>query len=162
MPWQRVNPEIDEKMRGLCCNPYPNHPKGCPNFGKKEACPPKYPIIQELIDLSPESPVYIIWTSFDIGAHVNRMRELHPKWTERQLYCCLYWQPRARKALKREVSVFLKEHPDMFIVVTPEGAGVNITATMAKVGVQLEWPPKNVTYQVVMAGRKDDKHAKVG
>ena len=39
----------------------------------------------------------------------------------------------------------------MSIVKTPEGAGINITDTMKRVGIELEWPPTTKTYQIVLA-----------
>jgi hypothetical protein len=54
--------------------------------------------------------------------------------------------------LLKEVHSFQREHPEMLVLDTPEAAGVNITATMKSIGIDLEWPPKTVTYQVVVAG----------
>jgi hypothetical protein len=34
----------------------------------------------------------------------------------------------------------------------PEAMGVDITSTMSSIGIELEWPPKNITYQVSIAG----------
>jgi hypothetical protein len=31
--------------------------------------------------------------------------------------------------------------------------GVNVTATMDNAGIMLEWPPKNVAYQIALAGK---------
>jgi hypothetical protein len=78
--------------------------------------------------------------------------EYEPKWTDRQLKCCLYWQPKARKALKNEIEAFLGQHPGLRVIMTPEAAGVHITATMDYLDIKLEWPPKHWTYQVVLAG----------
>lgn len=43
---------IDRSVRHLCYRPYPNHSKGCPNYNKKEGCPPKSPMIDEILNLS--------------------------------------------------------------------------------------------------------------
>ena len=150
--WQQVKPVVDSGMAALCRRPYPLHPKGCPNWGKKAGCPPKCKPIGELLDL--KAPVWAIWTQFNLHDHMVRMQEKHPGWSERQLKCCLYWQPRARRNLHDELIRFIMEvHPDA-IVTTPEASGVNLTETMKQVGVQLEWPPENWTYQVVLAGKK--------
>ena len=79
---------IDLKVRGLCGRPYPGHPKGCPNVNHKKGCPPSAPLLPDVFDLS--RPVWIIINRFDLGAHVERMRTLHPDWSTRQLTCCLY------------------------------------------------------------------------
>lgn len=141
---------IDYTVRGLCSHPYPNHLHGCPNYGKKPGCPPQCRKIENVLNL--KKPVYAIWNKFNLADHVARMKDLHPFWSWRQLVCCLYWQPRARKQLKANLILFKRQHPDLIIVPNPEGAGVNVTATMARIGIHLQWPPKTTTYQVALAG----------
>lgn len=150
MPWAQVEPVIDLKMPGLCRHPYPNHPKGCPNWAKKEGCPPSAVPIGKLIDLNRE--VWAIWNKFDLGSHVSKMREKHPEWTDRQLKCCLYWQPRARIALLSEVSRFDVEHWGYRFVRCPEASGVVLTPTMRQAGIELEWPPEKWAFQIILAG----------
>jgi hypothetical protein len=36
----------------------------------------------------------------------------------------------------------------------PEALGLNVTATMRMIGIDLEWPPREFTYQVALAGAK--------
>ena len=148
----QVEPVIDNKMRGICTKAYPNHPKGCPNFGKKAGCPPESPQIDELIRTDHPMPVYAIFNRFDFRGHCERMKEKHPEWSQRQVECCLYWQGTARKVLKDKIKAFMWKFPHWDIVACPEGAGVNITETMKNVGIELEWPPVNYTYQIVLAG----------
>ena len=138
---------IDQKMRGLCRRPYPLHPKGCPNFAHNEGCPPSRP----LWNLQP--PFYAVVNEFDLGAHVARMRELHPGWSQRQLECCLYWQGGARKILKDEIQRFRRDHGSLIVDTCPEAAGVNVTETLALAGIELEWPPVAIVRQVAIAGR---------
>lgn len=145
----RVFPVVEPRFQQMCRFPYSGHPKGCPNFGKKIGCPPQ-PLLEKVIDLSSE--VWMIINRFDIGSHAARMRKLHPAWTDAQAYCCLYWQPRARAELGRKVDRFLHYHPGFSIVYCPEAYGVNVTATAASVGVNLEWPPKHEACQIVLAG----------
>lgn len=80
------------------------------------------------------------------------MREKHPQWSKRQIECCLYWQPKAKKELKGQVKMFLSDRPDKVVVWIPERTGVNVTATMKSIGIELQWPPVTKTYQVVIAG----------
>ena len=149
--FELVNPVIDFSVRGLCCKPYHNHRKGCPNWDKKKGCPPKLLTIDRILDL--EKPTYIIYNRYNFLEHTNKMRKLHPDWTDRQVECCLYWQGTARKQLRAEIKRFLVEHRDYYVESCPEGAGVNITETMKQVEVELEWPPKRYSYQVVLAGQ---------
>lgn len=152
MPYQIVNPTIDYSMRGLCTKPYHGHKKGCPNFNKKAGCSPKVGFFDKTYDLT--KPVYVIWNEFDLGTHVANLKSKYPNWSDYQLKCCLYWQPKARKSLLEEIKRFKKEFPDYSITTCPEAEGVNITDTMKSVGIVLEWPPQTKTYQVALAGIK--------
>ena len=151
----KVNPVIAYRTcRTLCVKEYYNHKKGCPNYGKKESCPPNTLPFNEVYDLS--KPVYAIWNVFDFKSHVKRMEVNHPTWSKRQIECCLYWQRTARKQLKEQIRAF-KRRPfgEMYnITQCPEGMGVLVTNTMRQVGVVLEWPPENFTHQVAFAGIK--------
>lgn len=155
MPYKMVVPTVNLGVRGLCIKPYPGHRKGCPNFGKKKACPPQAPPIIKVLDFA--KPIYAIWNVFDFKTHCQRMYELHPAWSRRQVECCLYWQPKARKQLRSEIKEFCKCVSGQTVLACPEAAGVNITATMASIGQKLQWPPETVTYQVVIAGVKKNR-----
>ena len=124
MQWKIVKPVVQPEMRKLCRHPYPNHPKGCPNFNKKDGCPPSIPLIDKTMDLNRE--VYAVWNEYPFGEHVEKMRKKHPDWSGRQLACCLYWQGTARKALCNE----LVTH------------------------IELEWPPEKTAYQIVLVGKR--------
>jgi predicted metal-binding protein len=148
----QIKPVIEYSVRGLCVRPYQGHLKGCPNFGKKKGCPPGALKFDEVYDLS--KPVFAIINKFDFLDHTNKMRRLHPGWTERQVRCCLYWQTTARNQLLHFIRQFKNFHSGYSIETCPEAMGVNITATMANVDVMLEWPPETVTYQIALAGVK--------
>ena len=145
-----VKPVSRPRIRGLCRKPYPGHPRGCPNWGKRDTCPPRRPLLLDLLDLS--KPVYCIFNTFDLGCHVAKMRRRHPDWSDRKLRCCLYWQGTARKQLRERAAAFLQARPECIVIYVPEATGVNVTATMASIGIQLQWPPRTVTYQVALAG----------
>ena len=158
MPYAQVVPVVDPKVRDMCALPYPNHPKGCPNFRKRATCPPTIPMLAEVFDLV--YPMIAIWEPFDFGGHVERMRVAHPDWSQRQLECCLYWQGTARAALNITIHEFLYGYartakpsaPPLFVTTCPEAMGVNVTETMKSLGVVLEWPPKKFTHHVALAG----------
>lgn len=156
MNWQLVKPVFltEVSSRDLCRLEYPNHPNGCPNYGKKISCPP---IASHLYMLINSSPIYIIWNVFLFGQHVQRMKLRHPEWSERQARCCLYWQGTARKQLRIEINNFLSVHHNMYVVQCPEASGVNVTETMANINKFLEWPPETIAYQVVLAGRRHNE-----
>ena len=153
MPFKLVKPVIDLNVRRVCTRPYHGHSHGCPNYGKKKSCPPQVPALDHILIL--DRPIWAVWNAFDFAGHVGRMRNKHPKWSERQLACCLYWQRGARNKLATEVKKFFSEtkHWAMQRVLDcPEATGVNVTATMKAIGIELEWPPKKVAYQIALVG----------
>lgn len=151
----QVHPIIEHSVRGLCVKPYYNHPKGCPNFNKKNGCPPSAKYFENVYDLS--KPVYAICNIFQFKKHIEKMKVNQPTWSEHQLKCVLYWQGSARKNLKNHIIKFMKENRGYSVETCPEAMGVNLTETMKNAGIILEWPPVNVTYQIALAGikRKD-------
>lgn len=146
-----VKPVIIRPVHSLCLRPYLNHKNGCPNYGKKKGCPPGVPMFDSFYDLS--KPIYAIYNKFYFKLHVDRMRERHPTWSQRQMECCLYWQGTARKKLKERINEFKFLADERYIVNTvPEAMGVNVTETMKRMGIELEWPPVYMAYQIAMAG----------
>lgn len=145
---------IDYSVRDLCYRPYPNHPKGCPNYGKRGFCPPKCPQIEDWFDIL--EGFWVVWIIFDFATHRRNMRRKHPDWSQRQIDCCLYWQGTANKMLREEVAdmeYYLEGRGgDWHVTFCPEAMGVNVTATMKNLGVKLEWPPETVVYKVAIIG----------
>ena len=148
----RVSPRIDPRVRALCVRPYPLHPRGCPNVGKCDRCPPIAPLFGDAFDL--ERPVYAVVNDFDLAGHVTRMRERNPAWSDRQLRCVLYWQSKARKQLASRIDRTLASSSCMGYSMTwcPEGMGVDVTTTLSEVGIDLEWPPIQIVRQVALLG----------
>lgn len=147
----KIEPILDYSVRGLCKSPYHNHPKGCPNWGKPK-CPPDMVKVEDYFDIN--QPMYFIWNEFDLGSHIEKMKEKHPDWSDYQLRCVLYWQPKARKQLKEKIIEFKKQHPECTVNACPEAMGVNVTETMKSIGIILDWPPKKTSYQIAIAGIK--------
>jgi len=160
MPYAKVVPVLDPAVRKLCCRPYPGHPRGCPNFGTVERCPPRARHLDDVFDLG--APFYVVWSVFQLGDHVRAMREVHPRWSDRQVRCVLYWQGKARKRLREEVTKFREEHPevDWLVEATPEAMGLEVTRTMAEAGVALPWPPVEQAFHVALAGKKREIYLK--
>lgn len=138
--------------RALCVKPYKNHKKGCPNYGKKPDCPPNVPMFDEIFDLS--KPVFAIVSDYNLFAHTEKMKMKHPNWTETQLLNVLYWQGTARKYLKNNITKFMNEYriKGYYSTTSPEAMGVDVTATLQKAGLQLEWPARKTVYKVAFAG----------
>jgi predicted metal-binding protein len=151
-----VHPVVDYAVRRLCTHPYYNHPKGCPNFGKRNTCPPQAPLIENVLDMSKK--ILAVWVSFNLADHRNEMRKKHPAWTRRQLDCCLYWQGRLNKRLGRLVDeqltryMLVDNQTALVVLHVPEANGVNVTETMKQCGVELEWPPERTVVKVALIG----------
>jgi len=147
-----VHPVIDPSVRELCLRPYPGHARGCPNYNKKETCPPRTKIFTEVFDL--DYPVFAIVNAFDLKSHKEMMRVKHPRWSEKQLASSRFWQGKAKKELKEEINKFLQEHEGYEATTCPEGLGINVTETMKNAGILLKWPPRDIVYQVAFAAKK--------
>jgi predicted metal-binding protein len=92
---------FNRKIQDFCKLKYTQHSEGCLNYSKNTGIPPGIPLIDEILDLS--KPVYLIYTEFYIREHARKMKKMPLEWTDRQIYCLFYWQPKARKMHKREV-----------------------------------------------------------
>lgn len=104
-----------------------------------------------------DEPTYCLWNAFDLAGHRRRMRQRHPSWSDRRLCCCLYWQNTARRHLRQRVNSFLAQHLGLLAIYCPEACGVDVTATMAALGIWLEWPPSSLAYQVALLGTPQAK-----
>jgi hypothetical protein len=136
----------------FCRLPYPGHPKGCPNVDKSLNCPPKAQRIEDKYDLS--KPCYFIVYSFDIAAQKARMRNLHPKWSDKQCACCLYWQNGVRRELKKFTNDFrqtigLRDYDYNLI---PEAMGLNVFGTARKHGIPMKRNPYDILYKIAFVG----------
>jgi hypothetical protein len=167
----KVDPSIikyEHKIQNLCCVPYYNHPKGCPNFGHKETCPggpTGLPLIDKVLNL--DKDVYIVYTSFDVGIFAERMRQNHPEWKDqpRQWYNCIRWQGTARHNLSEEMKKARQTHNLEIITNSPEAHGIDCSALMKEgAGIILDWqwpPPHDIAdesykdtirYQIAIGG----------
>jgi len=145
---------VDSSVRRLCSRAYPNHSKGCPNFGKRASCPPQCKLLEDEFDL--KQGFWVVWVNFDFETHRNKMLQKHPNWSQRQIDCCLYWQGKVKSQLKKEVQtlLFFLTGNNWRLVngLCPEAMGINITGTMELIGVKLEWPPKQIVRKVALIG----------
>lgn len=140
-----------ELINPWCLWSYPGHSKGCPNYGKKEICPPNAPLVDKFFDLS--KPHWFIIVSFDLGAHVERMFLKHPDWSMRQARCVLYWQGTANKSLRLKTEAFCK-NTDLIYTYCPEAMGVHCIKTAKSLGIPIKTRPKDIVYKMSMVGYK--------
>jgi hypothetical protein len=143
---------IDYRAREWCKLPYPGHdgkrgrPLGCPNYGKKKGCPPEAPLIENYADRG--TSIFFMVTSFDLGKHMDRMKIIHPEWSDRQARCCLYWQAGVRKELESETKRVIKSGFGSIYTLCPEAMGVSVILTLLKLGIAIKVHPEKIVYKV--------------
>jgi hypothetical protein len=133
----------DRAIRKLCAHPYPAHPKGCPNVAR---CTTKF--FEDVF----ASRVYVASLRFDFKTYRDMMARKHPAWSDRQLRNPLYWQGYCRKKMRDYMKIVTPLGWHALWI--PEAMGVNVTATCAKAGIQLQWPPQEHTYIIVLLVQK--------
>lgn len=127
-----------------CTRPYVNHPKGCPNFGIREDCPPKLPYFLDVY----EPNVRVASLRFNFEKYLEWNKGKHPNWTERALRNPRHFQRHLDANLEREIEKF---NTDGFIpVYTAEAMSVNIHLTCLRAGIRLEWPPAKLMYRIAI------------
>ncbi len=141
---------LDTRCNKWCQLPYPNHPQGCPNYGKRSYCPPHAPPLSKFIDLN--KPHWFIINRFNLQEHIEKMRTKHPSWSERRLCCVLYWQTHIRRMLRDEIKSFQLTHPDTKFTLLPEAMGVNVISTALKNNINLEIKPKKIVTKIALIG----------
>jgi len=129
-----------------CTLPYPNHPKGCPNFPD---CPND--------ELSFMAYNYYEWFAviedFDLKSHSEKMQEKHPRWTKRQCRNLLYWQGGVRKRLREKAKKYAKEIGAHILLQIPEACGVDLFKTMKEHGLELQRKP-DMVHKIMILGRR--------
>lgn len=143
---------INSEARAWCVLPYPDHPKGCPNYGKKATCPPQAPFIKDWLGGTGE--LRFVCVSFNLKEHADRMLWLHPNWSPRQARCLLYWQPRVNKELISLVSTFVHEN-GLKITYCPEAMGVNVIQTARDCGIPIETKPEVMVHKIALVATLD-------
>jgi hypothetical protein len=135
-----------------CSLPYPDHKNGCPNFGKKEDCPPLAPYFLDVY----KPDIYLAFMRFDFGEFLSKKKVIHPDWTERALRNPWHFQGHLDSKLRGFVNSELEkpEYKNFQAVTSPEAMGVNIHLTVHRVGIELEWPPRKDMYRIAVFAEK--------
>ena len=131
-----------------CKAPYPNHPKGCPNYKR---CLSNNPDFRTLFQTRSPLGWYAVVDEFDLEAHAAHMKAAHPTWSGRQCRNPLYWQGKVMKRLREAAEAFLASSGGGTILEIPEACGVEVFETMAKAGVILERTPR-IVRKVMLVG----------
>jgi hypothetical protein len=144
-----VEPVMLRSRKKACRARYPGHPDGCPKHGKCPDCPPDAPWFGKLY----RGPVRVAAVVFNFAGFIAWRRSLRPDWTEKALRNPRHWQGHLAAALNRHLAD-VKLDDDEEIVFNPEAQGIDVTATCAAVGLELEWPPRGKVCRVAMIARK--------
>ena len=147
---------IEPKAREWCKLPYPvilgqksDHPDGCPNYGRRETCPPLAPLFEKIL----KSPFLLVGVKFDLESWADELKKKHPKWTDRQARCCLYWQGKVRKVLREACNEIMRDFCDGEVLYVPEATGVDVFKTCEKIGIMLERNPKKYVWKIAIIGK---------
>lgn len=133
---------FSEKTREWCKLPYPGHPRGCPNYGKNEKCPPRSKIRTDILER--HESFILAYATFDVTGYVTRMKLVHPDWSDRQLRNSRYWQG----SLKKMLLDFIRTNFDYKEILgagsgfmnsqSMESAGIDVFATLNRNGITFD------------------------
>ena len=140
---------IDKKARQWCKLPYDGHSNGCPNYNRKETCPPRAPVVEDYFNLNKD--LWLIAIEFNLTKQIEKMKTLHPEWSNKQAKCLLYWQPKVNKTLKSEVHFFMIDK-DLTYTLCPEAMGINVIQTAKNLGLPIEKRPIDKVYKIAFVG----------
>ena len=138
---------INHDARKWCILPYPDHPKGCPNYNKKWDCPPQVMYINDWI--GDTKRLRFVSVSFNLQEHADTMLLRHPNWSQRQTRCLLYWHPKVNKELRSLVQSVAIDNLNG-VTYCPEAMGVDVIKTAQSVGIPIEAPPKDIVHKIAL------------
>lgn len=151
--------KFTEKTMIWCKLPYPNHPKGCPNYNKNPLCPPNSKYMKYILEQY--NYFYLIYTDFDLKSHREKMLLKHPNWTNRQANNLLYWQGSVKKILKDIIKKIYRLNPNskkylLFCgsglkdkifnqnnIYSMEAVGIDVFKTLKNNDINFEYKPRN-------------------
>lgn len=139
-----TNLRINYRAREWCKLPYPLHPHGCPNYGKKPTCPPFAPLFEDVIDLS--KSIRLVAVGFNLEEHIRKMKLRHPHWSYRQCKNLLYWQGTVNTHLR----ACSAPRPGEVVLYCPEAMGINVIATARLAGIPIETKPTRTVFKIAL------------
>lgn len=139
---------VTPRTREWCKLPYPKHPQGCPNYRKKDECPPHAPMISDFIDL--QKPHFFAIHAFDLTAFSERMKQEHPTWSDKKSKCPRYWQNHVESMLERKIKRKIKLNE--IYTFRPEAMGGNIFRTLLSFGFPIRPNPQEIVFKVGLIG----------
>lgn len=141
---------LDNRVGSWCQLPYPGHPNGCPNHGKKSHCPPFAPMCYDFFDFNRRC--WFLITDFDFASYIEAMQTIHPSWSERRLRCVLYWQGQIRATQRQQIANFKRENPGIVFTQLPEAMHINVLLTLLHLKIAFETKPKKRVLKIALVG----------
>ena len=141
---------LDNRVGRWCQLPYPGHPNGCPNYGKRSICPPFTPTVTDFFNLRRKH--WFLITEFPLEQYLGQMRKKHPSWSERRLRCLLYWQGHVRKEQYQQINDFRNRFPETVFSLLPEAMTVNVILTLRHIGIDIEVKPQRKILKIALIG----------
>ncbi len=147
----------------LCTQKYYNHSKGCPNFNKKDGCPPHIQHISQQYDLE---SMNMLLLRFPFYYYITLKQQEHPDWSLRELSNQRHWQNHLKGTLNEYWKNIKNEYPEYKLIKNPEAQGVNVEETLSNIDIPLNWCKQdeyeNITqvpeymYHVYLMGKELD------
>ena len=163
MPWIEIAKKdivFDHKVQTYCNNPNFK----CPNYGHSWACPPEAPYLEEKIKQFER--FFLIYIKYDVDKEKEknfRQYEFMRAKIEEEISnfiqnntieynaIQILWDGHCRLCEKEGKRCTIDEqlpcrYPDE-IRYSMEAIGINVTETVRKIGLEIEWPPRNHIYR---------------
>lgn len=141
------------KIKHLCQLPYPKHPNGCPNYNKNLLCPPYSPYLK--LTLKKYEYFKLFLAHFDFIRYEVQMKVEHPKWTQGQITCILYYQNWVKSHFYEHVLLYVSRNSLILgcgsgfgdKMYSMESVGINVFQTLKNINFSLEIKPiKQITF----------------
>ncbi|MFX0132088.1 MAG: DUF2284 domain-containing protein [Candidatus Hodarchaeota archaeon] len=151
-----------------CQRSYSGHKKGCPNYGKNPLCPPNSFYFNDII--KKYNYFYLIYAEFEFKEYIEKRKEEHPEWSEKQLKNSRYWQNSIKKILKKTILKILYNnclHELLILgcgagfndkrlmkfqekIYSMESVGINVLSSLRLNGIKAKTHPKDKIYLVCL------------
>jgi hypothetical protein len=144
---------IDPNVRDYCLLPYPDHPHGCPNYGKSPLCPPQS-VFHPLSHYEPFSSFHLAICQFNLETYCEERRRRFPKSTDKALRNPRLYQAHVKKIFHSTIDRFIEvEGIDTYEIFgcgsghknapSMESVGLHPIRMMQNLGINVELRPNN-------------------
>lgn len=149
IPLPEVVYDLRAKDGTWCAKPSRDYPKGCPNFPD---CPQRYMDFKKIDEGFGPFKWFAVIEEFNIAAweEAQRQKHLSEGWSRKQLRNPRHWQKGVMSRLRTKSLSLINCIMGDVLLEIPESQGVNVIATMAKVGITFNWGLEAKVFKKVM------------